>query len=215
VATSIGIGIIGFGWMGQAHSRAYRDLPVYFPDSGLRPRLVAVADTVPERVELAQENFGFEHGTTDWHELIGRDDIEVVDITAPNALHRELVEAAAAAGKHIACEKPVGIDPPATAAIERAGRAAGVISGCGYNYRGDRHVGKQRVVLEDRVGVALVGRQIVDAPAFYAHLTGGQRYEATDQVERRGLAAAGRTEQAEELARLDPQRNPSRATASP
>jgi len=133
--SEIGIGVIGFGWMGQAHSRAYRDIPVYYPESGIRPRLVAVADNVPARVELAKTNFGFESGMADWHELIARDDIDVVDITAPNALHEELVEAAAAAGKHIACEKPVGISPEATAAIELAARRAGVISSCGYNYR--------------------------------------------------------------------------------
>ncbi len=135
MTTSIGIAIIGFGWMGQAHSRAYRNIPVYFPESGLKPRLVAVADTVPARLELATENFGFGSATLDWRELMERDDIDVIDITAPNATHRELVEAAAAAGKHISCEKPVGIDPEATAAIERAGRRAGVITGCGYNYR--------------------------------------------------------------------------------
>ena len=133
--TEIGIGVVGFGWMGQAHSRAYRDIPVYFPDSGIIPRLVSIADAVPARVELATRNFGFQSGTTDWRELMDRDDIDVIDITAPNALHRELVEAAAAAGKHVACEKPVGIDPLATAAIEAAARRAGVISGCGYNYR--------------------------------------------------------------------------------
>jgi predicted dehydrogenase len=135
VTTPIGIGVIGFGWMGQAHSRAYRNIPVYFPESGLKPRLVAIADTVPARVELAKENFGFDAGTLDWRMLMDRDDIDVIDITAPNAMHLELVEAAAAAGKHIFCEKPVGISPEATAAIERAGRRAGVISGCGYNYR--------------------------------------------------------------------------------
>ena len=133
--TEIGVGVIGFGWMGQAHSRAYRDIPVYFPESGIRPRLVSVADNIPARVELAKQNFGFETGTLDWQELIARDDIDVVDITAPNALHQELVEAAAAAGKHIACEKPVGISPEATAAIEAAARRAGVISSCGSNYR--------------------------------------------------------------------------------
>jgi predicted dehydrogenase len=133
--TEIGIGVIGFGWMGQAHSRAYRDIPVYYPESGIKPRLVAVADNVPARLELAKENFGFANAMLDWRELIERDDVDVVDITAPNALHREVVEAAAAAGKHIACEKPVGISPEATAAIEAAGRRAGVTSGCGYNYR--------------------------------------------------------------------------------
>jgi len=131
----IGVGVIGFGWMGQAHSRAYRDIPVYYGDSGIRPRLAAVADNVPARLDLARDNFGFGWGTLDWHELIDRDDVDVVDITAPNALHQEIAEAAAAAGKHIFCEKPVGISPEATAAIERAGRHAGIISGCGYNYR--------------------------------------------------------------------------------
>jgi predicted dehydrogenase len=133
--TEIGVGVIGFGWMGQAHSRAYRDIPVYYGDSGIRPRLAAVADNVPARLDLARDNFGFGWGTLDWHELIDRDDVDVVDITAPNALHQEIAEAAAAAGKHIFCEKPVGISPEATAAIERAGRHAGIISGCGYNYR--------------------------------------------------------------------------------
>ena len=133
--TDIGIGVVGFGWMGQAHSRAYRDIPVYYPESGIRPRLVAVADNVPARVDLAKSNFGFESGTPDWRELMTRDDIDVIDITAPNALHQELVEAAAAAGKHIACEKPVGISPEATAAIEAAARRSGAITSCGYNYR--------------------------------------------------------------------------------
>jgi predicted dehydrogenase len=133
--TTIGIGVVGFGWMGQAHTRAYRDIPVYYPETGIRPRLAAVADTVPARLDLARDNFGFETGTLDWRELIERDDIDVVDVTAPNALHQEVVEAAAAAGKHIFCEKPVGISPEATAAIERAGRHAGIVSGCGYNYR--------------------------------------------------------------------------------
>ena len=135
MTTSIGIAVIGFGWMGQAHARAYRDIPVYFPERGIVPKLVAVADNVPSRVQLAVDTFGFAVGTDDWRELMERDDVDVIDITAPNALHLELVEAAAAAGKHIACEKPVGIDPPATAAMERAARQAGVITGCGYNYR--------------------------------------------------------------------------------
>ena len=131
----IGIGVVGFGWMGQAHSRSYRSIPTYFPDEGIVPRLVAIADTVPERVELATSNFGFESGTGDWRQLVARDDIDVVDITAPNALHQEIAEAAAAAGKHIFCEKPVGIEPAATAAIEAAARNASVITGCGFNYR--------------------------------------------------------------------------------
>ncbi len=131
----VGIGVIGFGWMGQAHSRSYRSIPAYFPGEGIVPRLVAVADSVPARVDLARANFGFETGTGDWREVVARSDVDVVDITAPNALHQEIAEAAAAAGKHVFCEKPVGIEPAATAAIEAAARRAGVVTGSGFNYR--------------------------------------------------------------------------------
>ena len=135
MSKTIGIGVIGFGWMGQAHTRAYRNIPMYFPETGLKPRLVAIADTVPERVDVARENFGFEAGTDNWRELIESDDIDVIDITAPNAMHEEIAVAAAAAGKHVFCEKPVGIEPQATAVIEQAARTAGIVTGCGYNYR--------------------------------------------------------------------------------
>jgi predicted dehydrogenase len=135
MTTSLGIAVIGFGWMGQAHSRAYRNIPVYFPKSGIRPRLVIVADTLQSRTTSAVEQFGFANATADWREAVVHPDVDVVDVTAPNVLHREVVEAAAAAGKAIFCEKPVGIDPESTAAIELAGRQAGVITGCGYNYR--------------------------------------------------------------------------------
>ncbi len=129
------IGLIGFGWMGQAHSRSYRSIPVYFPESGIRPALQVVADTMPDRLEVATSNFGYEHGTAEWREVVERNDVDVVDICAPNGLHQEIAEAAAAAGKHIFCEKPVGLEPAATAAIEAAARRAGVITGVGYNYR--------------------------------------------------------------------------------
>lgn len=135
MATDLNIAVIGFGWMGQAHSRAYRNIPMYFPESGLRPRLVTIADTVQERLDMAVDSFGFENGTTDWRTIMDDPSIDVVDITAPNAMHQELAEAAAAAGKHIFCEKPVGITFEATAAIEYAARQAGVITGCGFNYR--------------------------------------------------------------------------------
>lgn len=132
---AIGIGLVGFGWMGHAHTRAYHNLPLYFPEAGICPRLVAVADAVGERLNEAVEVYGYESAFSNWQDVIEHPDVEVVDITAPNLLHEQLVEAAAAAGKHIFCEKPVGFDPAATARIEHAARRAGVITGCGYNYR--------------------------------------------------------------------------------
>jgi predicted dehydrogenase len=153
LTTTIGIGLVGFGWMGQAHSRSYRNIPVYFPEEQIRPRLVSVCDAVEQRVELAEETFGFEVGTRDWREVIEHPDVNVIDVTAPNALHQELTEAAAAAGKHIFCEKPVGFSPNATAAIEHAARKAGIISGCGYNYRWVPLVQHtKRLVAEGRLG---------------------------------------------------------------
>ncbi|MFB3110034.1 MAG: Gfo/Idh/MocA family protein, partial [Acidimicrobiia bacterium] len=127
----------------------YRNIPVYFPEADIRPRLVVVADTLPERVDLALTNFGYERGTGVWREVIESDDIDVVDITAPNAMHEELVEAAAAAGKDIFCEKPVGIGPEATAAIEKAARRSGAITGCGFNYRWAPMVQYTKRLIED------------------------------------------------------------------
>jgi predicted dehydrogenase len=135
--------------MGQAHSRAYRNIPVYFAETGLEPRLLVIADTAPDRVELAVDNFGFEAGTDDWRELMERDDIDVIDITAPTGMHEEVAVAAAAAGKHLTCEKPVGIEPRATAAIEKAAREAGAITGCGYNYRWAPMVQYTKQLIED------------------------------------------------------------------
>ena len=134
-AKPLRIGLIGFGWMGQSHSRAYRSIPMYFPDAPVRPVLAAVAEPHRDRMERAMADFGYQSGTDDWREVVERPDIDVIDITAPNTLHQEIGEAAAAAGKHIFCEKPVGIAPEATARMEAAARRAGVITGCGYNYR--------------------------------------------------------------------------------
>nr|MDE0501032.1 Gfo/Idh/MocA family oxidoreductase [bacterium] len=130
-----GIGLIGFGWMGQSHTRAFRNIEVYFPESDIRPRLVAMADPVSTRVATAVEDFGYEKGGADWREVVHHPDVDIVDITAPNALHRTIAEEAAAAGKTVFCEKPVGGHPEDTMAIARAIRTAGVLSGCGYNYR--------------------------------------------------------------------------------
>ena len=133
--TPIRIGLVGFGWMGQAHSRSYLSIPRYFPEAPFLPVLAGVADTVPARIGQAVDDFGYTTGTSDWRELVGRPDLDVIDITAPNAMHRAIAEEAAASGKHIFCEKPVGISAEATARIEVAARRAGVITGCGYNYR--------------------------------------------------------------------------------
>ncbi len=121
--------------MGQAHSRGCRRAPSYFPDRNYEPELVVVSDTVAVRGEEAVRSFGFASAVADWRQVVEHDDVDVVFVTAPNMLHVEMVEAAAANGKHVFCEKPVGGTPVQTVAAERATRRAGVISGVGYNYR--------------------------------------------------------------------------------
>jgi predicted dehydrogenase len=131
----IGVGVIGFGWLGQAHSRSMLRIPTLFPDRGFEPELVACSDTVAERIDEAVGSFGFARGSEDWRTVMDDPAVDVVVIAAPNMLHVELVEAAAAAGKHVFCEKPVGGTPEQTVQAEKAVRDAGVISGVGYNYR--------------------------------------------------------------------------------
>ncbi|MFN8492898.1 MAG: Gfo/Idh/MocA family oxidoreductase [Caldilineaceae bacterium] len=135
MATTLGIGVIGMGWMGMAHSRAYRNIPDRFYDSGIRPKLVICADDVAGRAQQAQEALGFSQFTTDWHAVINHPDVQVVNIASPNFLHLEMVRAATQAGKHVFCEKPVGRTPEETAEIEFLARKAGVMSFVGFNYR--------------------------------------------------------------------------------
>ena len=131
----LGIGLLGMGWMGEVHSRCYLLAADRFTDKGFKPRLVVCADSVEARARAGQERFGFERYTTDWKDVINDPEVHAVNITTPNAFHLEMALAAAKAGKHIFCEKPVGLDPYQVAEIESAARKAGVRSGVGYNYR--------------------------------------------------------------------------------
>jgi len=189
MARIIGIGVIGMGWMGVEHSRAYRQIAERFPDSGLQPRLVICADDVETRAREAQERLGFERWTTDWRALMADPEVEVVNIASPNFLHLQMVQAAAAAGKHILCEKPVGRNPGETAAIERAARQAGVRSFVGYNYRWAPLVQYARKLIADgRLGKLTHYRGRFFA-GYASHPMGvlSWRFEK----ERGGLGAAG------------------------
>ena len=127
--------MIGFGWLGQAHTRSLLRIPTLFEQRAFDAELVACSDALPARVEQAVSSFGFKRASAAWEPVIEDPDVEVVYIAAPNMVHVELVEAAAAAGKAVFCEKPVGGTPEQVARAARAARTAGVISGVGYNYR--------------------------------------------------------------------------------
>lgn len=131
----LGIGIVGFGWMGMAHSRSAARLASLFPEREFNTRLVVVGDNSPERRAQALDGFGFEHAVEHWQDVIDHPDVDVVYVTAPNMLHEAVAIAAAQAGKAVFCEKPVGGKPDQTVRVEAAARAAGVVTGVGYNYR--------------------------------------------------------------------------------
>lgn len=131
----INIGVVGFGWMGQAHSRSYRRMASLFPERTFDTRLVLCADNVEARRQSAVDDFGFEGAVEDWQAVIDHPEIDVVNVSAPNMLHEPIAVAAAKAGKHVFCEKPVGGTPEQTVRIAAAAAEAGVITGVGYNYR--------------------------------------------------------------------------------
>jgi predicted dehydrogenase len=135
MAQSIGIGVIGMGWMGTVHSRAYLQAAERFHESGIHPRLIVCADEDEGRAQEACKRFGFERSTTRWQDAISDPRVQVVNVATPNYMHHAIATAAAAAGKHIFCEKPVGKSPRETAEIERAARQAGVLTFVGFNYR--------------------------------------------------------------------------------
>jgi predicted dehydrogenase len=144
------VGIVGWGWMGQLHARAYARLRQHYPETPLRPTLVAVADdAADDRLSGAIDTFGFRDSHADWRDLIARDDIDVVSVTGPNFIHREVAVAAAEAGRHVWLEKPAGRSATETRAIRDAVRVNGVQSAVGFNYRNAPAVETARELIAD------------------------------------------------------------------
>ncbi len=133
---TINVGIVGFGWMGQVHAKALSRVLQHYPDLALRPRLVAVADTAEDgRLDYASTVLGATFTTTDWRELVAREDVDLVSVAGPNFTHRDVAVAAARAGKHVWIEKPAGRNLDETEQIAAAVAEAGVCSAVGFNYR--------------------------------------------------------------------------------
>ncbi|MDN3053547.1 Gfo/Idh/MocA family oxidoreductase [Streptomyces sp. SRF1] len=135
MVSTLGVAVVGFGWMGRVHTQAYVRLPHHFPQLTVRPELIAVADEVPGRAEEAAERYGFATAARDWHEIAADPRIRAVSVAAPNFLHREIGTAMARAGKHIWIEKPVGLTADDARAVAAAVAGAGVQGAVGFNYR--------------------------------------------------------------------------------
>jgi predicted dehydrogenase len=123
------VGMIGYKFMGKAHSEAYRSIPMYFPHTPA-PVMKAICGRDGEAVAQAAKQFGWEESITDWRELLRRDDID-----APSDAHKEIAIAAARAGKHVFCEKPLALTLADSREMLEAAEAAGVKHMVGFNYR--------------------------------------------------------------------------------
>jgi predicted dehydrogenase len=152
---TLGVGLIGYAFMGATHSQAWRTAPHFF-DLPLRPELTVLAGRDPAAVATAAERLGWASTETDWRAVIERDDVALVDICTPGDTHAEIAIAALEAGKHVLCEKPLANTvAEAEAMAEAAAKAAarGVRSMVGFTYRRVPAIGLARkLVTEGRLG---------------------------------------------------------------
>ena len=130
----LNIGLIGYGFMGRAHSNGYRRVNNFF-QLPYRPVLKAVCGRNAEQAKAFADTWGYESVETDWHKLIERKDIDAVDICTPNNTHAEIAIAAAKAGKTILCEKPLAMNGPEGLKMVEAVEKAKVPNMVWYNYR--------------------------------------------------------------------------------
>lgn len=131
---TLNVGLIGYGFMGRAHSNAFRQAGRFF-DLPYDVNLKAVCARNADRVKSFADNWGYESIETDWRKLIERKDIDLIDIASPNDTHAEIAIAAAKAGKIIMCEKPLGRNSAEAKAMVEAVEAAKVPNSVWYNYR--------------------------------------------------------------------------------
>src|SRR2546427_5443994 len=130
----LNIGLVGYGFMGRTHSNAFLQTPRFF-DVPFEPVLTAVCARNPERLKSFAANWGYQSTSTDWRELVARNDIDLIDIASPNDTHAEIAVAAARAGKMVMCEKPLGRNATEAEKMVSAVESARVPNSVWYNYR--------------------------------------------------------------------------------
>jgi predicted dehydrogenase len=130
----LNIGMVGYGFMGRVHSNAFSQAPHFF-DLPYQPVLKAACARNAEKLKPFAEQWGYQSTETDWRKLVARQDIDLIDIAAPNDMHKEIALAAAAAGKMVMCEKPLGRNAAESREMLAAVEKAKVPNMVWYNYR--------------------------------------------------------------------------------
>jgi predicted dehydrogenase len=133
--SELGFALLGYGFMGRAHSLALRVLPGLEPQPAAVPRLVSICGRDRSAVEVARAQYGWEEAVGDWREQVSDERITVFDNAGPNDLHAEACLAAVTNGKHVLCEKPLGRSAAEAHGLWREAEGAGVVHMCGFNLR--------------------------------------------------------------------------------
>ena len=153
MSKSLNVAMIGYGFMGKAHSNAYRKVGSFFPHLEHRPNLKCLCARDAAKAAAFAETWGYESVETDWRKVIERDDIDLVDICSPNDSHLEIAVAAAKAGKMVACEKPLAMNVAEAEEMTAAVEETGVPNMVWFNYRRVPAISLARQVVEEgRIG---------------------------------------------------------------
>lgn len=145
----VNVALIGSGFMGKAHSLAYAAVPMFFPDLPLVPVRRVVCDATAELAEIAAQRFGFQDSSANWRQVVEDPVVDLVDISVPNHLHAEIAIAAAQAGKHVICEKPLARTAAEAEPMLAAVQKAGVVHMVAFNYRRTPAVAFARKLITD------------------------------------------------------------------
>ena len=187
----LNVGIVGYGFMGRAHSNAFKQVGQFF-DLARQPVLKAACARDAAKLKAFADNWGYELTETDWRKLIDRKDIDCIDICTPNNSHAEIAIAAAAAGKMILCEKPLAMNGAEGLKMVQAVEKAKVPNMVWYNYR--------------RIPAVTLAKQLVDegrlGRAFHYRANFLQDWTISADLPQGGTGSGGST-------------SPPRARASP
>jgi predicted dehydrogenase len=150
---TLNIGLVGTGFMGKGHAMAYRMMPMVFNPPPALPRLLLLGDVTAELAERGARDFGFDEWVVGWEGIVNHPAVDVVDITAPNHLHKEIALAAVAVGKHVYCEKPLALTAAEAREMRDAAERAGVKTLVGFNYlKNPAALAAQRLIANGDLG---------------------------------------------------------------
>ncbi len=149
----LNIGMIGYSFMGKAHSNGFRQVPAFFPELDVNPILKVICGRDRDAVQRAAQTYGWEESETDWKKVIARDDIDVIDICTPGNLHLPMAKAALEAGKHVICEKPLANTLAEARELLAVAENASQKTMVAFNYRRVPAVALARqLIAEGRIG---------------------------------------------------------------